>query len=647
MPIKTSSGKWKWGNVERSSKKELVQTVYGIWKKNGSKGSFSKFLKGTHESNEKLDLFRIPEDSMLDIYDIQEYKGSGFKEYNYLANCIGGEGTLFDDASEMASWINNFCQVIPIEKVKDRLNGAPSELVNVMKKLEQEEKLDDLDEIVCAIDAVKQGYHEPRDMMFIYVSDQDIHYFFECSGALSESLVSEKTFNLYSYKIDTDELWFHGTNLNIESFKTRPPTTDNVFYIAQNIKYSKKYGKNIYGIKLSDNLNPFNPADEKCLKDVERIFPEFVSFCWIYGIQAYIKGFDDKGQVKIPRGQWTPIDLLSFARDIFPSKKDKDYYEPFLQSVDYAPINTNSKIPEAFVQRMKQSFDEYLEWLKKNGCDDLIGSKKTIDGVEKIRKLLLKKLHENGYNAYFGIEIQGQTKSAIIGVFDISAIDKIGLYDSKKKDIAKESLVKEYWDKRGRYMYCADCHANLSKAPDDQYIMINDKLWSYVCKHGGKEIEEEDHLCRDCIEKRLGRKLTLKDLSDKINLPINDEFKKLLKRRKMKKESIGEAAMIHSYPETLQPIIDRIVKGNEDYELDYAYFNKEGKFIWMRNSKGYFHIFKPVKLKNVKWKPFAFRDLILQDDGMMKPLDLIQFNDGHEGLKYLQTNYHFNANTMI
>lgn len=50
MPFKTSSGKWKWGNVERNSKKELVQTVYGIWKKNGSKGSFSDFLKGTNES---------------------------------------------------------------------------------------------------------------------------------------------------------------------------------------------------------------------------------------------------------------------------------------------------------------------------------------------------------------------------------------------------------------------------------------------------------------------------------------------------------------------------------------------------------------------------------------------------------------------
>lgn len=42
MPIKTSDG-WKWGNIERSTKKDLVRTVYGIWLKNGSKGSFSEF----------------------------------------------------------------------------------------------------------------------------------------------------------------------------------------------------------------------------------------------------------------------------------------------------------------------------------------------------------------------------------------------------------------------------------------------------------------------------------------------------------------------------------------------------------------------------------------------------------------------------
>ena len=44
MPHKVGK-KWKWGNVERDTKQELVQAVYGIWVKNGKKGSFSKFWK--------------------------------------------------------------------------------------------------------------------------------------------------------------------------------------------------------------------------------------------------------------------------------------------------------------------------------------------------------------------------------------------------------------------------------------------------------------------------------------------------------------------------------------------------------------------------------------------------------------------------
>ncbi len=44
MPYK-SGGKWKWGNIERSSKEDLRKTVYGIWMKNGGEGSFSKFWK--------------------------------------------------------------------------------------------------------------------------------------------------------------------------------------------------------------------------------------------------------------------------------------------------------------------------------------------------------------------------------------------------------------------------------------------------------------------------------------------------------------------------------------------------------------------------------------------------------------------------
>ena len=44
MPQKVGS-KWRWGNIERGSKKELAQTVYGIWKKNGSKGDFGDFWR--------------------------------------------------------------------------------------------------------------------------------------------------------------------------------------------------------------------------------------------------------------------------------------------------------------------------------------------------------------------------------------------------------------------------------------------------------------------------------------------------------------------------------------------------------------------------------------------------------------------------
>lgn len=223
----------------------------------------------------------------------------------------------------------------------------------------------------------------------------------------------------------------------------------------------------------------------------------------------------------------------------------------------------------------------------------------------------------------------------------------LGTVGFQSGSIEKLDTVKEYWGKSGKYFYCNDCHKNMSKAPDDQYIMIDDDLWEYVCKHGGKKIETEEDLCRDCIEKRLGRRITLKDLGDKINLPINDEIRKMLKKKKnIKKESLNEAHEMHSYPEKLQPTIERIVKGNEDYVLDRAYFNKEGKFIWMRNSKGYFHIFKPIKLKNVKWKSFALKDMILQDDGMMKPIDIVQFENGQEGLKYLQNKYDFEVKTM-
>lgn len=42
MPHKVGKN-WKWGNIERPTKGELVKVVYGIWQKNGAKGNFADF----------------------------------------------------------------------------------------------------------------------------------------------------------------------------------------------------------------------------------------------------------------------------------------------------------------------------------------------------------------------------------------------------------------------------------------------------------------------------------------------------------------------------------------------------------------------------------------------------------------------------
>ena len=42
MPHKTKSG-WRWANIERPTKGELVRVVYGIWQRDGSKGKFEDF----------------------------------------------------------------------------------------------------------------------------------------------------------------------------------------------------------------------------------------------------------------------------------------------------------------------------------------------------------------------------------------------------------------------------------------------------------------------------------------------------------------------------------------------------------------------------------------------------------------------------
>ena len=53
MPHKVGKNKWKWGNIERSSKGDLAKTVYGIWRKNGGKGDFGTFWRTGKTSSSK------------------------------------------------------------------------------------------------------------------------------------------------------------------------------------------------------------------------------------------------------------------------------------------------------------------------------------------------------------------------------------------------------------------------------------------------------------------------------------------------------------------------------------------------------------------------------------------------------------------
>lgn len=77
MPHKIGK-KWKWGNLERSSKEDLRRVVYGIWLKNGSKGSFSNFWKTgkvfESESVIGCEFRKVPQNQVVKLLDeIEKY----------------------------------------------------------------------------------------------------------------------------------------------------------------------------------------------------------------------------------------------------------------------------------------------------------------------------------------------------------------------------------------------------------------------------------------------------------------------------------------------------------------------------------------------------------------------------------------------
>lgn len=190
MPHKVGK-KWKWGNVERSSKEDLRKTVYGIWMKNGSKGSFSKFWKTgkVNENEDKVIWKKIIVDGRevgkygLSIYDDIKAIGIGSFEI-YPAYRDKGLGTSIvnsivkkykDDYDMIYCFVDadnkdaiRFYK--RLGKVSDEVNDNNQHLVTLFNKLHEE--LDKLqskmvfrkvprDELVPLLDEI-ETYNESK-----------------------------------------------------------------------------------------------------------------------------------------------------------------------------------------------------------------------------------------------------------------------------------------------------------------------------------------------------------------------------------------------------------------------------------------------------------------------------------------------------
>lgn len=103
MPYK-SDGKWKWGNIERKSKEDLRKVVYGIWVKNGSKGSFSNFWeKGkVSESMSNIVFSKVEKANLRQLFSqIEEYvENERFNRQNF-EKYLQSKKTIDDSQNSM------------------------------------------------------------------------------------------------------------------------------------------------------------------------------------------------------------------------------------------------------------------------------------------------------------------------------------------------------------------------------------------------------------------------------------------------------------------------------------------------------------------------------------------------------------------
>lgn len=98
-----------------------------------------------------------------------------FSTYKYFGNCKNTSKIW--DATQMAGFVNS-CKVIKdIDNILDNIQNGdksiPKQFTNAIDKIKGQNKLNDLSEIVFAI-------NDYQRILFIYISELDIHFFFDC-----------------------------------------------------------------------------------------------------------------------------------------------------------------------------------------------------------------------------------------------------------------------------------------------------------------------------------------------------------------------------------------------------------------------------------------------------------------------------------
>ena len=126
---------------------------------------------------EKLDLKNIPTDSSLEHPEM--YDGiPPYRSYKYFGDCKNTvDKDHMWDATQMTNWINDKCKVTEVTNILDNIQDGdrkiPKKALKIIDSLKSKNKLDDTSEIVCALD-------DHQKIMFIYLSETDTHYFFDC-----------------------------------------------------------------------------------------------------------------------------------------------------------------------------------------------------------------------------------------------------------------------------------------------------------------------------------------------------------------------------------------------------------------------------------------------------------------------------------